>query len=431
MLSLHPRHSFFLFGARGVGKSTLVEHCFAPNQEPATPAPQSAVQQSTVPRGTVQPHSSGLADVRQGPIVGPVQGGQNSSILWCDLLLHEQEERLSQQPDHLIHMVHAGQYNKVIIDEVQKIPKLLDVVQKLMHTHKHIQFIMTGSSARKLKRGAGNMLAGRAFTYYLFPFSMFELAAGASVLHDVLEWGSLPSVWNQPNNEDKKLALSTYVHTYLKEEVLVEQLVRDLNPFRNFLSVAAQHNAEPLNFSNMARDVGVDDKTIKNYFSILEDTCLGFLLPSYHPSVRKQQLQAPKFYFFDTGVTRALSKQTAAPLLPGTYAYGRAFEHRVFLEVFYLNHYLQKDFNLYYLKTKSGVEVDLIIERPGEPDLLVEIKSTQRVQQDHLRGLAKMQSSWPKACRAQLWSQDLAHTQQGTVECLHWYHALKKLFSMG
>ncbi len=256
---------------------------------------------------------------------------------------------------------------------------------------------------------------------------MFELDTKTH-LDSMLEFGTLPEVVNKKNPKDKREFLKSYVQTYLKEEVISEQIIRKLNPFRNFLKIAAQHNGQILNYSSIARDIKADDKTVKNYFSILEDTLLGFFLPSYHKSVRKQQNQSPKFYFFDTGVKRALEAHTSLPLLKSTYTYGQAFEHKMILECFYLNEYLRKDFNFYYLKTKDQNEVDLIIERPGKKDVLVEIKSTEYVQKTHIKSLCRFKKDWFSECEPQLWSQQRRDQQVEGVRCLFWKQALKQLF---
>ena len=378
--SLSPRNSFFLFGARGTGKSTLIEQRY-----------------------------------------------RSKKTLWIDLLLYEEEEKFSQNPDELLFILNKRKYRTVVIDEIQKVPKLLDIIQKIMREKPGIQFIMTGSSARKLKRGSGNLLAGRAFQYYLFPFSVFEL--GEELEFDyILKFGTLPEVFQKRSQSDKKEFLRSYVQTYLKEEVISEQIIRKLNPFRNFLRVAAQQNGQIINYSNISQDIGVDDKTVKNYFSILEDTLLGFFLPHYHKSVRKQQRQAPKFYFFDTGVKRALDKQLEFSLAKNTYSYGEAFEHRLLLECFYLNEYLKRDFGFYYLMTKDKNEIDLIIERPGKADVLIEIKSSRQIQKRHISKLCRFKKSWPYPCKAQVWSQEKTSKVIEKVECLFWKEALRSLF---
>lgn len=377
---LSTRNSFFLFGARGTGKSTLIEQKY-----------------------------------------------QSKKTLWIDLLLYEEEEKFSHNPDELIFILNKNKYQRIVIDEIQKVPKLLDVIQKIMREKPNIQFIMTGSSARKLKRGSGNLLAGRAFQYYLFPFSVFELNEKVD-FHSVLEFGTLPEIFKKKTKSDKKEFLKSYIQTYLKEEIVSEQIIRKLNPFRNFLQVAAQQSGQIISYSKISQDIGTDDKTIKNYFSILEDTLLGFFLPCYHKSVRKQQRQSPKFYFFDTGVKRALDKQLGVPLTKNTYSYGNVFEHRVLLECFYLNEYLRKDFSFYYLRTKDQNEIDLIIERPGKPDILVEIKSTQQIQKRHISRLSHLSKDWPTPCKTQIWSQEKIPKLIEKVECLFWKKALKSLF---
>ena len=377
---LNKKNSFFLFGARGTGKSTLIEKRF-----------------------------------------------QKQKTLWIDLLLYEQEERFSRNPDELLFILKKTKYKTVVIDEIQKIPKLLDVIQKLMREMPDIQFIMTGSSARKLKRGSGNLLAGRAFQYYLFPFSVFELDEKVD-FDSLLAFGSLPELFQKQLEEDKKEFLKSYVQTYLKEEILSEQIIRKLTPFRNFLHIVAQGDGQILNYSNIARDIGSDDKTVKNYFSILEDTLLGFFLPAYHKSIRKQQTLSPKFYLFDAGVKRTLDQHLHVPLVESSYAYGQAFERRILLECFYLNEYLRKDMNFYYLKTKDQNEIDLIVEKPGHPDILVEIKSTKQVQKKHIRQLHRFKKDWPQKCLTQIWSRDKTAKIIDGTECFFWREALLSLF---
>src|SRR5690606_7834379 len=224
----------------------------------------------------------------------------------------------------------------VVIDEVQKIPKLLDVVHRKIDESKRagrsLRFILTGSSARKLRRGAANLLAGRADVYALFPLTAEELGESFS-LEDALAFGTLPSLLDRDTTASKNRYLEAYARTYLKEEIWNEHLVRKLDPFAQLLEIAAQMNGRVLNFASIGRDAGVDTKTVQSYFQILEDTLLGFFLPPYHASERKRETTNPKFYFFDTGVKRALERMLTVPVLPRTYAYGEAFEHWVILEI--------------------------------------------------------------------------------------------------
>jgi predicted AAA+ superfamily ATPase len=208
----------------------------------------------------------------------------------------------------------------------------------------HISFALTGSSSIKLKRGAANLLAGRAFVYNLFPLTHWELQESFQ-LDAALRWGTLPKIFQFNLDEERERFLKAYSLTYLKEEIAVAQLVRNLNPFRNFLEVAAQCNGQILNYSKIARDVGVDTKTVQAYFSILEETLVGFFLPAFHQSVRKRQRVSPKFYFFDPGVKRALARTLQQEIYPRTYEYDQAFEHWVVLEFFRLAHYLDKEWS--------------------------------------------------------------------------------------
>ena len=209
-----------------------------------------------------------------------------------------------------------------------------------------------------------NLLVGRAFVYNLFPLTVPELE-DAFDLEDALRWGTLPGIYALEGNEDKQSYLRAYALTYLKEEIVAEQIVRRLDPFRQFLEVAAQANGTIINYANIARDVGADPKTVISYFSILEDTLVGFLLPAFHRSVRKQQRTNPKFYFFDTGVKRSLDRTLNVPLNARTYEYGKAFEHFVITQIAHLSRYRYPDWRLSYLQTGAGAEIDLLIDRPG------------------------------------------------------------------
>ena len=378
---LKTRQNLFLFGARGTGKSTLLSQLFAPSDQ----------------------------------------------TLWIDLLNHRQESLFLKDPDRLSFMIAENKYKTVVIDEIQKAPKLLDIVHRETEKTPHIQFVMSGSSARQLKRGRANLLAGRAVAFYLYPFSCFELGDRFHI-DETLRFGSLPKLLNLRPAKEKILFLESYVHHYLKEEILQEQIVRKIRPFKSFLEITAQLNGQPVNYAKFSRETGSDPKTIQNYFSILEDTLTGFFLPSYHRSVRKQQQKASKFYLFDTGLKKALEESLTAPLKPKTYAFGKAFEHFVILECFKLNHYFRKSVKFSYFRTKNGFELDLVIQRPGKKDLLVEIKSTNEVRKDHISKLKNISKSWNAPHTAQLWSLDPSSQNIQSIACLYWKTALIKLF---
>lgn len=381
--NLSKTNSLFLFGARGCGKSTLLKDLFK---------------------------------------------GQDT--LWVDLLRADDEDTFRRDPDQLSHLIHGRKdkpLRRVIIDEIQKIPKLLDIVHLEIEKNPKIQFILTGSSARKLKRGAANLLAGRAFEYRLFPFTTFELGSRFN-LEQVLRFGSLPKLIHLKSDDEKAEYLRAYARTYLREEVLQEQIIRNIDPFQDFLEVAAQSNGKILSFSKIGRDIGVDDKTVKNYFSILEDTYLGFRLEPLHRSIRKRQRESPKFYFFDLGVKRALDRTLRLGVEPGTYAYGEALETWILQECIRLNEYGKCDFRFSYLRTQADVEVDLIIERPGRADLLVEIKSAAQIRDDDTRSLARVADDWDRPREAQIWSLDPREKMIGKVRCLSWREGLSRLF---
>ena len=378
--SVSKNQSFFLFGARGTGKSTLL---------------------------------------RSLP--------QFKDCLYIDLLKPSQEEIYALDPEALIRQTeHMSSKNWVVIDEVQKCPKLLDVVHSLIEDRK-INFALTGSSSRKLKNGGANLLAGRAVVFSMCPMTYFELNNKLN-LSEILNWGTLPKILDFSTAIEKTRYLKSYVHTYLKEEIQVEQIVRKLEPFRLFLPVAAQMDGQILNYSKIAKDVGVDHKTIANYYQILVDTNLGFFLDSYHKSVRKVQHETPRFYFFDTGVKRALEKQINIPLEPKTTAYGNAFESWFINECHRYNTYLELDYSFSYLRTKDDAEIDLIIETPDKKTFLVEIKSATKINKDHLKHLLSFKKDFVGAefiCACDISRKEVLDG----IQILPWRDALKKIFN--
>lgn len=348
-----------------------------------------------------------------------------SQTIKIDLLDPDFEYRLSLRPSELSDIIKAASKNIkwVFIDEIQKIPKLLDIVHR--ETERGcLNFALTGSSARKLKRGAANLLAGRAFVYRLFPLTHREIGNNFQ-LKQALEFGTLPKLFSLPDTE-KMDFLRAYTNTYIKEEIKEEQIVRKLDPFRRFLEIAAQTNGEIVNYTNISRDVGADPKTVQSYFEILEDTLTGFLLEPFHLSIRKRQLCNPKFYFFDPGVKRALERTLTVELLPQTYAFGKAFEHFIIAEIIRLNSYLKKDYRFSYLRTKDNAEVDLIIERPGMPTALVEIKSAEKIKDQHIINLKRFGKDFKK-CELFIFSLDRVIKKINGVNVLHWLKGIKEL----
>ncbi len=380
LLKLPKKQSLFLFGARGTGKSTLLQRLF----------PQS-------------------------------------NCLWLNLLDPEQETRFALNPKELENLVLAlpKKISHVIIDEIQKVPKLLDVVHYLSETTEK-KFILTGSSARKLKFGGANLLAGRAFVYNLFPFSFLELEDRFN-LNSALQWGLLPQVVFFRTNEEKRQYLQAYTNTYLKEEIWGEQFIRRLDPFRKFLEVAAQCNTKIVNYSNVAKNTGVDDKTVKEYFALLEDTLIGFFLEPFKHSFRKRLSAKPKFYFFDCGVVRALSRSLTIPVSASTSSYGESFEHFIIVECMKLASYFKLDYRFSYLRTKDDVEIDMVVERPGKPALFIEIKSTSNVLEHHLFQLRLIAKDF-KNCEPVCFSQDLMSKKIGNITVMPWRDGVLKYF---
>ncbi len=302
-------------------------------------------------------------------------------------------------------------------------PKLLDIAHREIEK-KNTLFALTGSSARKLKRGAANLLAGRAFLNHLFPLTFAEIGDQFD-LDAVLQWGSLPGLFGFSDDDHRAMYLSQYVQTYLKEEVFAEQLVRGILPFRKFLNVAAQSNGQILNFSKIGSDIGVDSKTVQTYFDILEDTLLGFYLPATDASFRKQQVKAPKFYIFDVGVKRAIEGVQAYKITSGQ-ELGREFEHWVVTEMFRLNSYQRDRYSMSYLHTKGGIEVDLVLKMPRGPEIFVEIKSTQNVTDRHLEHLQSLRRDHPKHRYICLCREKTSRIRNG-IEILNWQDAFKEL----
>jgi predicted AAA+ superfamily ATPase len=353
------------------------------------------------------------------------------NVRWIDLLNSKEEDRYAKSPELLYDECRRDAQQArgawVVIDEVQKLPVLLNTVHRIIETREFAPplFALTGSSARKLRHGGANLLAGRAFLRHLFPLTHRELGERFDLV-EALNYGALPKVFGLDDMDSKQDFLESYGLTYLKEEVWAEHLIQDLDPFRKFLEIAAQTNGMLVNFAKIGRDVDVHEKTVKKYFQILEDTLLGFFLEPYHRSVRKRQHQSPKFFLFDLGVKRALERSLRQAVVPQTYAYGRAFEHFLIAEALRLNDYGKKDFKFSYLLTKDGGEIDLLVERPGRPLALVEIKATEKTSDDDTHYLRSIIADMG-ACEAFCLSRDPHERTQNGVHHLPWMKGLVEL----
>lgn len=379
LLNLPNDHSFFLFGARGTGKTSLLERVY--------------------PR---------------------------SQTLWIDLLNPKEERRFSDNPTLLSERISAASPRPswVVIDEVQKVSALLDVVHQEIES-RGVLFALTGSSARKLRRGAANLLAGRAFVFSLHPITAIE-AGDAFSLDEALRWGTLPKIATLVSSTSKELFLDAYVHTYLREEITAEQLVRNIHPFRRFLEIASQSSGTIINFSAIARDIQVDVKTVQNYFSILEDTLIGSFLPAFNRSVRKQQLQSPKFYLFDCGVKRAIDETLSLTSLSGQER-GPLFEHFIVNEVRRLNDYYRTKYALSYLATAGGLEIDLVLTRARHEPIFIEIRSGEVITREHLSHLRSLRADYPSSRYLCLCREPHPRVVDG-IEVLPWREGLRRLF---
>jgi predicted AAA+ superfamily ATPase len=278
----------------------------------------------------------------------------------------------------------------LVLDEVQKIPQLLDEVHRLMETRSW-QFALCGSSARKLRRGGANLLAGRAITLSMEGFSATELGEDVE-FGSLLEWGTLPFI--QTDLAHARDTLAAYVTTYLKEEIREEGLVRNVPPFVRFLSVAGQLNGQIVNGGNIAREAAVPRSTVDTYFSILTDTLLGHFLPAWRPRVKVREGAHPKFYWFDPGVARAAAGLLSDPT-DQTWL-GVALETLVYHELRVYNEVSRKQRPLAYYRTPAGVEIDFIIEtrtrRSGSnPHIIaIEVKLSEKWKDSWKRPLADL-----------------------------------------
>jgi predicted AAA+ superfamily ATPase len=328
LLEATKSNSIFLFGARQTGKSTLLKSLFP-------------------------------------------------DAISFDLLNSDVKNRFEQRPALLYEVLkHEPDNALVIIDEIQQVPELLNEVHRLIFD-KQMRFVLCGSSARKLRRKGYNTLGGRAVPYYLYPLVSAEIPDFN--LDRALNHGLLPAHYDASSSS---MLMSAYLDVYLREEIKAEALVRNMKSFNQFLTIAAMTNGEMVNYNNIASDCGVSANTVKEYFSILEDTLLGYFVPAYTRTKKRRLVQAPRFYLFDVGLTNHMLKRKH--IEEGTPEYGHAFEHFVIQELVAYISYTQNENQLSYWRTYTGVEVDAII---GDAKIAIEIKSAREIQNKHLKNL--------------------------------------------
>ena len=369
LLEAAKEHSVFLFGARQTGKSTLLKTLFPNAKE-------------------------------------------------FDLLDMEIKSRFEQRPWLLYSALqNEPEGTQVIIDEIQQVPELLNEVHRLIF-QKHLRFVLCGSSARKLRRKGYNTLGGRAIPNYLYPLVSAEIPNFD--IDRAINHGLLPPHYDA---ENPSLLMSAYLDVYLNEEIKAEALVRNQTSFNRFLSIAAMTDGEMVNYNNIASDCGISANTVKEYFSILEDTLVGYYLPAFAKTQKRRVMQAPKFYLFDVGLVNHLLHR--GHLERGTKEYGHAFEHLIIQELIAYIGYTRNENVLSYWRTYTGIEVDAII---GNAKIAIEIKSTEDVQNKHLKGLRAFADEYPE-CRKIIVALDrISRTTDDGIEILYVYDFLKQLW---
>ena len=372
LLSPVPGKSFFLFGPRGTGKTTWVK--------------------STYP-----------------------------NALYLDLLEAEVFNNLIANPQRLENYIPNNFNDFIIIDEVQRVPELLNEVHRLIEKL-HLKFILTGSSARKLRKGGQNLLAGRALTYFMHPLAVSELKKDFSI-EKSLNFGCLPSVFSE---KDPIKYLQSYIKTYLEEEIRQEGLTRNVSAFARFLETASFSQGSVTNVSEVARDAAIERKVVESYFSILEDLLIGYKLPVFTKRAKRKLVSHSKFYFFDTGVYRAI--RPSGPLDSPEEIDGIALESLFFQELLATNDYLNLGYKLHYYRTATGLEVDFIAY--GKKGILAfEIKKTDKIKGSMLRGLRHFSSLYPESKCYFLYGGK-REMRQGNIAILPAEKAIKNLPTM-
>jgi predicted AAA+ superfamily ATPase len=363
------RESFFLWGARQTGKSTLLKNMY----------PDS---------------------------------------LWFDLLQTDVFERLYREPAQLREIVMASDLSTpVVIDEIQKIPALLDEIHWLIENNK-TQFILSGSSPRKILRSKANLLGGRALRYELYPLVSSEIPDFD--LMRALNHGLLPRHYLSDHPER---LISAYIGNYLQDEIMAEARIRKVSTFSRFLETAAFSNGEMVNYSKIASECGVSAPTIREYFQILEDTLTGSFLPSFQKRPKRRVIHAPKFYFFDVGIVNYLLRR--GEIKPRSEMFGNAFEHFIYQEIRAHRHYSGIEYPVYYWRTASQIEIDFVL---GDHEIAIEVKSTDNAGKRHIKGLQYFEDEY-NVRQSILVSNDPFPRKIGTISILPWKIFLQKLWN--
>jgi predicted AAA+ superfamily ATPase len=377
-------------------------------------------------------------------LLGPRATGKSSllSQTWpsgaftINLLASRQFRALSADPGLLEEQIrnHQKKYPStkltvVIIDEIQKLPELLDEVHRLIEADKSLRFVLTGSSAHKLRKAGVNLLGGRARMVHFHPICFPELAGQSTetpvTYESLMQWGGLPSVLTSSTPRED---LEAYLDLYLKEEIQAEAVTRSIGDFSRFLQVAALTNGEQVIFASVASDAQLKARTVQGYYQILEDTLIGKLLPAYTKTAKRKAMASSKFYFFDVGIANALlgrwHLKTATP------NYGRALEHRVFCELSAAIAYGHRDAKLYYWRSLSKLEVDFVVERGDGEYVGIEVKGTGRVSKKDLHGLAALAEDLPGMRKIVVSLEETSRITENGIEIMTMQEFLEELWKV-
>jgi uncharacterized protein len=356
-------------------------------------------------------------------LLGPRQTGKSTLLTrefpeanYVNLLAADVFRTLSANPEHL-RLSLTPKDKIIIIDEIQKLPSLLDEVQLLMGMDSDLRFILTGSSARKLKRGGANLLAGRAWTRSLHPLVTPELPE-LRLDHRLL-YGSLPSVIDSP---DPYQELQEYCGVYLQEEIRAESLTRSIEAFSRFLSVAALSNGEQINFTKVGNDAQVPPRTVREFFTVLEDTLVAFMLPPLQKTKARKPVAASKFYFFDVGVAHALQGITSLPR--ASTQYGKALEHFIACELRAYCSYHKPNASLHYWRTTSQLEVDFVLN-----DIAIEVKASGIVSDRDAKSILALGEELPLSRRIIVSNESTYRKLNSGVEVIPMPQFLKTLWA--
>ena len=338
--------------------------------------------------------------------------------IYIDLLKSDVRNRFKQHPEEFREsLLRYPPETLVIVDEIQKVPDLLDEVHWLM-VEKGLWFILSGSSARKIKKSGANNLGGRAIPETLFPLVSAEIPDFD--IERAVQNGMIPRHYMVANARNRMRA---YIDLYVKEEIIEEALVQNVDEFIRFMEVAAIMDGEILNYENVASDCGVSANTVKAYYKILVDTLLGFEVPAYRKVIKRKLYKSPRFYYFDIGIANHLTKRYQ--LAPKTPEYGHAFEHLIIQEIVAYLAYTNSDEELSYCHTYENIEVDAII---GDARVAIEIKSTDHVDHGDKKGIMEFAKEHPNAKQI-LVSRDRISRRSGNVDLYYVTDFFKALWA--